>query len=358
MAGAGNEILDPLDAAERGFVLGALLLHPSGGADPSAWLEPPSDARCGEALARVAALPRSDRVKLTRQLAREVVAPIPAGIETVEEAVLADLLRDEPPDILRLVAPTALPVRRAIAARLAVEPPSPPTLGQGHPADRPSSRDRAGRATAPAGSPASPVPVDGTRPVAPVSPDEGDGVSGVSGGNSAELAIELQRALFSRVVPVHPAARTAGPGAGTARGLLLLDPARLTAELSGRGAKVLGHSLRGARREMILRAAALAGPPWADRILAAAGPPGPAGEDADLEMDRAAALELVAATAPAAVSHETVTRLGARAAGAAMTREGERGLGGADQARAVAQRLAPAIGGELLSGAGLGAERV
>ncbi|HEY8925768.1 MAG TPA: hypothetical protein VIU64_15380, partial [Polyangia bacterium] len=128
MPPSGNEILDRLDAGERGFVLGALLLPSSSDNAPCLVLEPPSDARCAEALARIAALPRSERVKLTRQLAREAVSPIPSGIEAVDESVLAALLRDEPPAILRLVAPTApRRLRQAIAARVAEEPPLPPT---------------------------------------------------------------------------------------------------------------------------------------------------------------------------------------------------------------------------------------
>jgi len=365
MAGAGNEILDPLDAAERGFVLGALLLHPSGDTDPAARLEVPSDARCGDALARIAALPRSERVKLTRQLAREVVAPLPAGLEEVDQAILANLLHDEPPDVLHLIARAAPPsVRQAIASRLAAEP--PPTLGTDQVIDFPRPQNRGDRAPREAnGTPAASVvgasrlsaPAEATRPeIAPGPPHEVIGRAGNPDGTSPELLIELQRVIFSRIVPVRPADQGAGPGASTARGLLLLDGARRTAELSRRGALVLALSLRGARREVILRAAALAGPPWADQILAVACAADVPAEDDHPPMDRAAALELVAATAPAAVPGETVTRLGARAAGARMTREGERGLGGADQARAVAQRLSPAIGAELLSGAGLGVE--
>jgi len=351
MAASGNEILDPLDAAERGFVLGALLLHPGGDADSAVALEPPSDARCGEALARIAALPRTERVKLTRQLAREAVAPIPAGIEEVPEAVLAALLRDEPPDILRLVEPSApRSVRQMIAARLAVEPP-PPTRPPVSLIDEPRHQVSSDRSMARGRSATSRVSEQPTRPLDPPPRlDEGGGPN----GPSPELVLELQRALFSRVVPVLGAAPGSDPTAGTtARRLLLLDPARLLTELSRRGASVLGHSLRGARRDVILRAAALAGAPWSEAILAVAES---RAEDGPPELDRAAALELVAALAPAPDPRETVTRLGARAAGAQMTWEGERGLGGADQARAVAQRLPPAIAAELLAGAGLGVE--
>jgi len=358
MASQENEILDRLDAGERGFVLGALLLQPSGGSDPSAGLEPPSDTRCGEALARIAALPRGERVKLTRQLAREVVAPIPAGIEAVNPAVLAALLGGEPPDILRLVARTAPPwLRQEMDARLAGEPSLGPAPA--HPPEASPSQGSSARAAVAVPSPSAPEDADATRTVVAASAPQDDEESGVPDGTSTELVMEIQRALFSRVVPVHPAGRTSAPLADTPRGLLLLDPARLTAELSRRGAGVLGQSVHGARREVILRAAAVAGAPWAAQILAAAvSPPDRASSEAHPDMDRRAAVELVAAAAPGSASGETVTRLGARAAGAWMTREGERGLSGADQARALAQRCPPAVGAELLSGAGLGAETV
>jgi len=347
MAPSGNEILDQLDAGERGFVLGALLLQSSADSDPSAALESPSDVRCREALARIAALSRSARVKLTQHLAREVVSPIPAGIEDVDESVLAALLRDEAPEILRLVAATApRSLRQAIAARVTEEPPL-----ESPPAEPTSPQNSSTGATKPVSFPASPDDAEATRPVAAASL-EGDRRQSAPDATSPELVIELHRVLFSRIVPVHPSSEPLAP---PARELLLLDPARRTAELSRLGAGVLGQSLRGARREVVLRAAAVAGPPWAAQILAAAGsPPDPATSEGDPEMDRTAALELVAAMAPATASGETVARLGARTTGARMTREGKRGLSGADQARALAQRLPPAIGGEVLSGAGVG----
>lgn len=367
MTAAGNDLLTELDAAERGFVLGVLLLHPGGGVDLAAALAPPSDTRCSEVLDRIAALPRPERVKLTRLLAREAVAPIPAGIAEVDQAVLADLVRDEPPEILRLLAPTAPPpLRQAIAARLGSQvagcPPAPDLpAGDASPEPAPIFP------LLPVHQSAATEVAASTAPVASIHSSAGPRGAGAAETLAAELVAELQRAVVSRIVPVYPAGQSTAAVPGTTRDLLALDRAGLRAELSRRGALVLGRSLRGAGRDMVLRAAALAGPPWADEILATAVPPdtrermvGPGqqqeheqGEDGPPGSDRAAALEMVAATSPATDSRETVTRLGARAAGAHLIRDDDRGLGGADQLRAVAQRLPPALGAELLSGAGL-----
>ena len=77
------------------------------------------------------------------------------------------------------------------------------------------------------------------------------------------------------------------------------------------------------------------------------------GGDLATELDRAAAVRIVASTTPAPGARDTLARIGARAMGAALGSPDERGLGGADQAEAIAQRLPVALGTVLLVAAGL-----
>lgn len=106
----------PLDAVERGFVLGVLLLGTTDDGDLTAPLLSPSRERCATALAAIGALPRADRVRVTSAMAREAMAAFPAGMETVNPEQLAAVLAGESPATLSLIARGA---PRAVQAALA-----------------------------------------------------------------------------------------------------------------------------------------------------------------------------------------------------------------------------------------------
>jgi len=106
--------LAALDAVERGFVLGALLLGTADDAEAAAPLLPPSRERCATALA---ALPRAERLRLTGAMAREAMAPLPAGLEAVHPEQLAALLAGESAATTSLVARAAPPPLRAALLR-------------------------------------------------------------------------------------------------------------------------------------------------------------------------------------------------------------------------------------------------
>jgi len=107
----------PLDAVERGFVLGVLLLGTAEDGDLTAPLLSPSRERCAAALAAISALPRADRVRVTGAMAREAMTAFPAGIETVNPEQLAAALAGESPATLALIARGA---PRAVQAAMAM----------------------------------------------------------------------------------------------------------------------------------------------------------------------------------------------------------------------------------------------
>ena len=112
-----NAALGTLDATERGFVLGALLLASAGEDDAlTRPLPSRSRARCGSALAALRALPRAERLRLTTELGREAVTPFPAGIEAVHVDHLRAVLEEESPPTLALLLRDA-PACVAAAAR-------------------------------------------------------------------------------------------------------------------------------------------------------------------------------------------------------------------------------------------------
>jgi hypothetical protein len=96
--------LAALDAVERGFVLGALLLGSAEDGDTTAALLPPSRERCAAALAAIAALPRAERVRVTGTMAREAMAVFPAGLDSVNPEQLAAVLADESAETSFLLA--------------------------------------------------------------------------------------------------------------------------------------------------------------------------------------------------------------------------------------------------------------
>ena len=188
----------PLDAVERGFVLGVLLLGTAEDGDLTAPLLSPSRERCAAALAAIGALPRADRVRVTSAMAREAMAAFHDGIETVNPEQLAAVLAGESPATLALIARGA---PRAVQAALAKA-----TAGDGDGAGRPA-------------------------------PGELD----------AALVAELQRAVLAPIAALPP--RSDRPP--ERRALALLDgplPA-LLAEATRLGAPALGRLLADAERD-------------------------------------------------------------------------------------------------------------
>src|SRR3569623_957762 len=92
MGTPADATLSSLDAVERGCVLGALLLGTAVDAGAAASRPPPSRERCAAALAALGALPRAERLRLTGGMAREAMAPLPAGLEAVPPEPLAAAL--------------------------------------------------------------------------------------------------------------------------------------------------------------------------------------------------------------------------------------------------------------------------
>jgi len=113
MGTLADAALASLDAVERGFVLGALLLGSADEGGSTAALVPPSRERCAAALAALRALPRPERLRLTGAMAREAMAPLPPGLETVHPEQLAAALAGESPATVSLVARAAPRALRA-----------------------------------------------------------------------------------------------------------------------------------------------------------------------------------------------------------------------------------------------------
>jgi hypothetical protein len=121
--------------------------------------------------------------------------------------------------------------------------------------------------------------------------------------------------------------------------LLELAGDALTGEIDRRGAETIGTSLRRAPGPVIARAAAALGGPLADRVVEAAARGG-------APEERDAARAIVAATQPGAPA-EKVRAIGLGAIAAALAEEGSSAV------VAVAERLPPAVGRDLLAAAGL-----
>lgn len=195
-----------LDAGERGFVLGRLstmrgMRGESDGADCP--LAGAAGRRCAEAMERIEALPRPDRFRLMNGLAREALAPIPAGTEHVHPDTLRALLEAESTATIRLlvapVGPNTPPALLAAAATILAE-----------------------------------------RGVEPDQPDaaSADGSAAAAGGNAA--VDEIRRAVLAPLIPVP----VRPPGAGTPARMGLawtaLDGPQLLGQLTRTGMKVSG----------------------------------------------------------------------------------------------------------------------
>jgi hypothetical protein len=146
----------------------------------------------------------------------------------------------------------------------------------------------------------------------------------------------LRRSVFAGFVPLVGPGAPAGP---VARALLELGSDGLTEAIARRGAETIGASLHHAPAPVIARAAAALGSPLGERVIEAA-----AREDSPAARDAARA---IVAAATAGTPAEKLRAIGLRALAAALCGEGP------SAAVAVAQRLPPPLGRELLAAAGL-----
>ena len=188
-----------LDAVERGFVLGALLLGTADHVEAAAALLAPSRERCAAALAALGGLPRAERLRLTGAMAREAMAPLPAGLETVHRETLAAALAGESPATVSLVARAAPPRWRAALLEAG-----------GAEQDREADADVVAGALA-------------------------------SGELDPSLLAELQRAALARIAALPPRAKAAPERRALA--LVHLPAAALLAETAHTGAAQLGAQL-------------------------------------------------------------------------------------------------------------------
>jgi hypothetical protein len=203
--------LAELDAQERGFVLGCLVAGRPDASDTVAALPSPSRERCAEALAAFRALPRAERVYLTGVLAREALAPLPAGIENVHPDHLQRALAPESSTTIWLVGRHG-PAGLRTAAELVLA--------------------RRGE-------------------LASIE-------SAIPARVATDVVADLQRAALASIVSV-PALPPGVTPQRAARRLAALSPAALIVEVTTEGADVLGLSLRGADETVVQRAAARAG---------------------------------------------------------------------------------------------------
>jgi len=111
-----------LDATERGYVLGRLAIAGPDGDIATSVLTGAAGARCAEVLGRIAALGRTHRLRLMDRLAREVLLPVPAGIEQVHPDAWPPILEPESSETIRLIAADDAPpvLRTSAQAILAV----------------------------------------------------------------------------------------------------------------------------------------------------------------------------------------------------------------------------------------------
>lgn len=197
----------------RGFVLGATLLGLD--ADGPPHLTEPASQGCAAAIAALTRLPREAKSGRLAQLAREIGAPYPAGLEMVHSHWLRKALAAEPSDLLGpLVAGAPPSVREAASEVMA-------------------ARARDGRP----GDPVVLVP---------------------------ELATELRRLAFMAFTGPPPAVRVA------AAPLLALSPPQLLLEVRRLGARALGASVAKAPIDVRARAMAAVGAAFAQDLREAA----------------------------------------------------------------------------------------
>lgn len=287
--------LQELDAAARGFVLGSILLanDNDGTSDDAAGLAEPAAGRCRHALSILNSLPRPERLRLVGALAREALAPVPAGIEDVYEDILEQALRDQAPFVIRLLAAQESPVLQRVAVTVL--------------------RQRG-------------VPLaddDDTQALGDVAP---------------EMAAEIQRAVLAGIVSV-PQVTTAADASRDPRRWTTLPASQLLAELTKAGADLLGASLRGADDGTVTRAIAHVDPDWSQRVLDAVRAPATSDETARCQRAR----QLTAGLVQEGGALDVLAFLGARDLADHLGQEDP------DARLAIAQRLPPALRRELLA---------
>jgi hypothetical protein len=271
--------LTALSPAERGFVLGAARAG-AGAEETARRLAEPAGGRCRAALQALAAAAEPARAAALDQIVAELHAPFPAGLEQLHPGWIRRALEGESSVVVRAIAARLPAGAREVAAEILAgrdeDPDQPP------PSFRPDALDA------------------------------------------------LMRVIFGGVSPIAAAPDRPG-GRGEPH------PAALIEALERRGAIALGHSLAGAPRAVVARAAVGIGEPWARVVVDAA-------SQAITPGARAAARSLVAA-----VTAAEVARLGAARAIGVRATAAE--LAGADEAErlAAAQRLPPALGDALLA---------
>jgi hypothetical protein len=208
-AGSLEAIFGALTAEGRGFVLGATLLGLD--EEAAARLIEPDSGRCGAALQTLGNLPREGKAARLGQLARELGAPYPQGLESVHASWIRKVLAAEPSDLLAALVAGAPPAaREAVAELVSVR-----------------ARD--------AGSTENVVLVP-------------------------EIATELRRFVFVSLVPALP---DAGPAVAP---LFELGTKELLFEIRRLGARSLGASLATAPVDIRARAMAGVGPALADDL--------------------------------------------------------------------------------------------
>jgi hypothetical protein len=206
-------VFGALTVEMRGFVLGATLLGLDEEGPPR--LTEPASQGCAAAVTMLTRLPREAKSARLGQLARDLGAPYPAGLEMVHSHWIRRALASEPSDLLTSLVAGAPPgVREAAAEILA-------------------ARARDGRP----GDPLVLVP---------------------------EVATELRRLVFKSFTAPAPAASVA------AAPLLALTPAELLFEVRRLGARVLGASVAKAPIDVRARAMAAVGVALAQELRDAA----------------------------------------------------------------------------------------
>jgi len=298
---ADIDALERLSPGERGAVLG-LALGGVRGVDAlqgTQRIAGAVGATCRAALQALAALGRDQRARRLAAWAREAREPVPAGIARVHPGWLRAVLEREATPILLAVV-VGLPAEvRAVAAEIV------------------AARD------------------DGPSLRAPAAVDP-------------EALAELRRAVFAAIAPMPDAPAVARSGDAApppwTRFLSLSMPA-LAAELARRGAEVLGASLQGAPAEAVAHAAGRLGAGLGAVVQAAAARPLVAAERQEARDLVAAAAAPLPSPSPAPSDDRPLPAaeaIGIEALAGALTGAP------AEVARAVAQRLPPALGRALL----------
>jgi hypothetical protein len=209
-------VFGALSVEMRGFVLGATLLGLDE-AGPPLLTEPAADA-CAAAVAALTRLPRDAKSARLGQLAREMGAPFPAGLELVHSQWLRRALAAEPSDLLAPIVAGAPPGVREAANEVMV------------------ARGR----------------------------DARDGWGGDPVVLVPELATELRRLAFMAFTGPPPVATVA------AAPFVALSPPELLKEVRRLGARVLGASVAKAPMDVRARAMAAVGVAFAQDLREAA----------------------------------------------------------------------------------------